>query len=100
MKPKKPRKPRTTGMDMCTCYAFHCDPMSMSRKFQDKINKRLRAGLCGACGHNPCECKSSMSVKKWTKPLSRRQMQIQANASRAKWLEIFNRQKQQSKGTQ
>jgi hypothetical protein len=69
MKNKKARKPRgikqdgTESMDLCTCcYSFACDPLSMSRKFREKIDKRLEAGLCPACGHNPCTCKSSLSV--------------------------------------
>ena len=64
---KKKRKPRgikkdgTRSYDLCKgCYSFNCDPMSMSRKFQAKIEKRLKAGLCGACGHKPCTCKSSL----------------------------------------
>jgi hypothetical protein len=56
---KKKRKPRTTGQDMCSgCFAFNCDPSSMSSKFNAKIEKRLKAGQCGACGHRPCTCKS------------------------------------------
>ena len=65
MRVKKERKPRgikkdgRPSMDMCPhCFAFNCDPICMSPKFSAKINKRLRAGLCGACGANPCKCKS------------------------------------------
>ena len=68
--PKKKRKPRgikqdgTRSLDLCPgCFAFHCDPMSMSRKFMDKIDRRLAAGLCGACGHKPCTCKSSIYIR-------------------------------------
>lgn len=64
---KKKRKPRgikadgTRSQDLCTgCYSFGCDPMAMSYKFQAKIRKRLKAGLCPACGHKPCTCKSSL----------------------------------------
>ena len=64
-RPKKARKPRgikkdgTKSMDLCPdCYSFHCDPMTMSSKFSAKIRNRLRKGVCGACGHNPCTCKS------------------------------------------
>lgn len=66
---KKKRKPRgikkngRRSMDMCPyCFAFGCDPMGMSRKFREKIEKRLKLGLCGACGHNPCTCKSSLKA--------------------------------------
>lgn len=68
---KKARKPRgikldgTRSMDMCPhCFAFHCDPMCMSRKFSQKIDRRRRSGLCRACGSNPCKCKSSLLIKK------------------------------------
>jgi hypothetical protein len=70
MKVKKARKPRGFKLnghrsdDMCTCFSFGCDPMAMSHKFTAKINKRLRAGLCGACGSNPCKCKSSLTIKR------------------------------------
>ncbi len=49
---KRPfRKKRTTGLNMCPgCIAFHCDPMSMSRKFRAKVDRRRDAGLCPACG--------------------------------------------------
>ena len=70
MKPvlvKKQRKPRgikLTGeksLNMCPCCkAFHCDPMSMSHKFDDQQDQRRRAGVCTACGHNPCVCKSEL----------------------------------------
>jgi hypothetical protein len=65
---KKKRKPRgiklngNRSLDLCPhCFAFFCDTMTMSYKFQSKIDKRLAAGLCGACGHNPCTCKSSLN---------------------------------------
>lgn len=65
MKLKKARKPRGKklsgypSMDMCPhCIAFGCDPMAMSDKFQAKMDRRSRAGVCRACGHNPCRCKS------------------------------------------
>ena len=64
---KKDRKPRgiklngERSMDMCTgCIAFGCDPMAMSPRFQNKINKRIELGLCPACGSNPCKCKSKL----------------------------------------
>ena len=67
MKVKKKRKPRgiklngNRSYDLCNCcYAYNCDPMTMSSKFSDKINKRLREGKCGACGSpkDNCKCKS------------------------------------------
>jgi hypothetical protein len=58
---KKPRKPRTTGRDMCPgCIAFGCDPMTMSRAFRRKVDARQAEGLCPACGRNPCRCKSKL----------------------------------------
>lgn len=65
MRVKKKRKPRGRKLngqrsrDMCShCFSFNCDPMGMSRAFQAKVDRRRRQGLCGACGHNPCRCKS------------------------------------------
>jgi hypothetical protein len=62
---KKHRKPRSTKLDgtksrdMCPgCFAFDCDPFLMSLAFNEKIRRRLRLGLCPACGHYPCKCKS------------------------------------------
>lgn len=49
------------SLDLCTgCYSFHCDPMSMSLAFQEKISRRLRQGRCPACGKPAgfCTCKS------------------------------------------
>lgn len=66
---KKQRKPRgyklngQRSLDMCRCcFAFHCDPSSMSKKFRNKVRDRVRRGCCGACGHSPCTCKSSLSM--------------------------------------
>lgn len=57
-KPVGERKKRTTGMDMCSCGAFHCDEMMMSNPFYlRKRNDRARNKLCIACGKNPCKCK-------------------------------------------
>lgn len=68
---KKTRKPRgmkldgTRSLDLCPhCFSFHCNPMTMSHEFSQKVDKRLRAGLCGACGQNPCACKSTLKTKK------------------------------------
>lgn len=63
---KKERKPRGIKMngqkslDMCTCFSFHVNPCTVSRKFKEKIEKRLKAGLCGACGNKKCKCKSKL----------------------------------------
>lgn len=69
LKPKKKRKPRgkkldgSRSMDMCPyCYAFNCDPMMRSRKWDDKVRSRLARGLCPSCGASPCKCKSSLSA--------------------------------------
>jgi hypothetical protein len=56
----KKRKKRKTSVDLCTgCFAFNCDPMTMSAKFRAKVNRRLEAKVCVACGKNPCKCKSN-----------------------------------------
>ena len=69
MRNKKARKPRGIGLDgvpsydLCTgCYAYNCDPFMMSQKFRDMVDERRKAGVCVACGHNPCTCKSSLSI--------------------------------------
>lgn len=52
----------TLGMDMYPyCYSFGCDPMAMSPAFQQKIDDRLRQGLCPCCGEPKafCRCKSN-----------------------------------------
>ena len=62
---KKKRKPRGIKLNghrsynLCPyCYSYNCDRMTMSEKFKNKIDRRLKAGQCGACGNNPCTCKS------------------------------------------
>jgi len=78
---KKVRKPRGIklnghySMDMCTgCIAFGCDPMAMSRAFQEKKARRDNANVCVSCGNNPCKCKSSLDLKPQT--ISKRQSLI------------------------
>ena len=61
--PKKARKPRTTGMDMCECGRFNCDPFGLSPRIARKLDTRREQGLCIACGKNPCTCKSSLAVR-------------------------------------
>ncbi len=62
-KRRKPRRLKQNGQpsfDLCPhCYAFDCDPLTMSPKFAAKIRGRLRRGVCAACGQAPCICKSS-----------------------------------------
>jgi len=67
MKIKKARKPRGIkknghrSLDMCPdCLSFYCDPMRMSSKFRDKVNKRRDLGVCPSCGAKPCKCKSTL----------------------------------------
>jgi hypothetical protein len=63
MKKRKPRGIKLDGsrsLDMCTCYSFHCDPATVSRKFSDKMRMRYGKGVHRACGSNPCTCKSSL----------------------------------------
>jgi hypothetical protein len=67
MKLKRKRKPRGTKLnghssyDMCIhCYMPHCDPFAASSKYRLKINRRLKQGLCPACGQVECKCKSTI----------------------------------------
>lgn len=72
MKQRKPRGIKLNGqrsLDMCTCYSFHCDPMTVSRKFSAKISARHRAGVHPPCGTSPCTCKSSLSLGLRGKPV-------------------------------
>jgi hypothetical protein len=64
---KKERKPRgvkkngTMSEDLCPyCYSFRCDSGTMSKKFREKVERRRKAGVCIACGNNPCKCKSKL----------------------------------------
>lgn len=63
VKPRKPRGRKLNGYksyDLCPhCYSRGCDPMAQSPKFYDMVQRRLQAGVCVACGYNPCRCKSS-----------------------------------------
>lgn len=76
MKQVKTRKKRTTGFDLCSgCYSFECNPMTMSKKFQSKVSKRLKDGLCVACGKEKCACKSKEGIvnyRDWKKRKSYR----------------------------
>lgn len=70
MKQVKPRKPRGVKLngqrsyDMCPhCYMPGCDPFGGSEKYRRKIQMRLEKGLCPACGHNLCRCKSKLGLK-------------------------------------
>jgi hypothetical protein len=65
---KKQRKPRgikkdsNKSLDLCPCcYSFYCDPMTMSKKFDAKVRRRMNAGVCVSCGQNPCKCKSTLN---------------------------------------
>lgn len=67
VKPRKPRGIKKSGYpseDMCPhCYSVGCDPFAMSANYRRKIEKRLKDGVCVACGQLPCRCKSSLKVK-------------------------------------
>lgn len=67
VKPRKPRGIKKSGYpseDMCPhCYSVGCDPFAMSANYRRKIEKRLKDGVCVACGHSPCRCKSSLKAK-------------------------------------
>ena len=65
----KPRKPRgikldgTPSIDFCeVCKMPGCDPCGASLKYLAKTFDREERGVCTACGHNPCRCKSRLSV--------------------------------------
>ena len=65
MKIRKERKPRgykangDKSIDFCPyCFRPGCDCMGGSPLYRRKVDKRLEAGLCPACGHMPCTCKS------------------------------------------
>ena len=67
VKPRKRRGIKKDGMpsmDMCSCYAFGCDPYAMSSAFNAKIHSRMKAGVCPSCGWNPCRCKSAGDIKR------------------------------------
>ena len=62
---KKQRKPRNwkqrggLSYDWCPyCFRPYCDPLGLSPHIEKKIDKRIDEGLCPACGHYPCTCKS------------------------------------------
>ena len=60
---------KQTSEDLCPhCYGFGCDPMSMSRIFQNRVHERLRQGLCVACGQPKalCKCKSNYFLPEGT----------------------------------
>lgn len=66
MKFPKQRKPRgikkdgTRSIDFCDgCFKPGCDPFGGSELYRKKIEGRLDKGLCPACGHMPCKCKST-----------------------------------------
>lgn len=65
VKPRKKRGTKLTGersFDFCPgCYAPFCDPFLRPKS----VEKRLRAGLCPACGQpkDCCKCKSSLKAK-------------------------------------
>ena len=62
----KARKPRTAGENLCPCcYGYGCDPMSTSRRFRQRVETRLRMGLCVACGEPKefCKCRSNYYLR-------------------------------------
>ena len=67
VKVRKPRGMKQNGCrsyDMCPyCYMPGCDPFGASALYRRKIEQRLKRGLCPACGHAPCRCKSKLTLK-------------------------------------
>ena len=100
----KPRKPRGTKLngeksyDMCEgCYMPFCDSFAASEKYRHKIHSRLKTGVCPACGHNPCRCKSKLHTKTSVivthnnKKEKRKLKEIDLNCSICgSWLRMFN----------
>jgi hypothetical protein len=59
---RRKRKRRVKSKDLCSCGHFNCDPMMASGSpAHQKIQKRLREGLCMGCGkkeiEGQCGCK-------------------------------------------
>ena len=67
IKPRKKRGIKLNGepsYNLCPCcYSPGCDPFFR----HPKVEQRLRAGLCPACGKpkNRCSCKSSLKAKSY-----------------------------------
>lgn len=65
VKPRKKRGIKLSGdlsYDLCPCcYAPYCDPFLR----HPKVEKRLRAGVCPACGKpkDQCSCRSPLKTK-------------------------------------
>ncbi len=65
-KVRKPRGKKKTGylsIDLCPhCHYPNCDPMFgfNPSPAQFKIMSRKKHGLCPACGHAKCKCKSKL----------------------------------------
>ena len=67
VKVRKPRGVKKSGYpsyNMCPhCYMPGCDPFGGSLLYRDKIERRLKKGVCPACGHFLCRCKSKLTHK-------------------------------------
>lgn len=65
MKARKPRGIKKNGRrsyDLCPyCFHPHCD---MMQRRPGKVDERLEKGLCPGCGHDPCTCKSSLTINR------------------------------------
>lgn len=65
VKPRKPRGIKLSGeksYNLCPCcYSPYCDPFLR----HPNVERRLRAGLCPACGKpkGGCSCRSSLKAK-------------------------------------
>lgn len=65
VKPRKPRRIKLSGeksYNLCPCcYSPYCDPFLR----HPNVERRLRAGLCPACGKpkSRCSCRSSLKAK-------------------------------------
>lgn len=65
VKPRKPRGIKLSGeksYNLCPCcYSPYCDPFLR----HPNVERRLRAGLCPACGKpkGRCSCRSSLKAK-------------------------------------
>ena len=96
-----------TSEDLCPhCYGFGCDPMSMSRAFQNRVHERLRKGLCVACGQPKafCKCKSSYSLPKGTSCIQthnnkKRRKAIAAIETKARFYQLWYKKQKQFENT-
>lgn len=83
VKKQHTKKRWPASYDWCPyCFKPCCDPMGSSKAITRKTEDRLERGLCPACGHNPCTCKSVGRTKEAQEYLNECM-----EKNRAAWLE-------------